>query len=104
VRRFIFLFLFSLPLVLLGQLPHTTQILWAVPLLTLLVAYPFVAIDKIGHELQHPFEVHRLNHLPLDEITATIERNVLAILDPYGLPHDDGVLVADLPLLPAKPR
>lgn len=104
VRRFIFLFLLTLPLVLLGQLPHNSQILWAVPLLTLLVAYPFVAIDKIGHELQHPFDIHRLNHLPLDDITATIERNVLAVLDPHGLPADDGVLVADIPLLPAKSR
>ncbi len=81
VRRFIFLFLFTLPLVLFNQVPRD-QMLWAVPLLTVMVAYPFLAIDKIGYELQHPFDTHRLNHLPLDNFTTMIERNVLAVLEP----------------------
>lgn len=81
VRRFIFLFLATLPFVLFGKI-DTTRGLWLTPLIMALVAYPLLAIDKIGHELQEPFEVYRLNHLPLDEICATIERNVLAILSP----------------------
>jgi putative membrane protein len=80
-RRFIFLFLICLPFVLFNQFSKGVAI-WAVPLLTVLVAYPFLAIDKIGHELQHPFDLHRLNHLALDRFTSTIERNVLAILEP----------------------
>jgi ion channel-forming bestrophin family protein len=85
VRRFILLFLASLPFVLFEQLPKS-QVLWAVPLLVVLVAYPFLAIDKIGHEMQHPFEIYRLNHLPLDEITSTIERNLLALIEPSPKP------------------
>jgi len=81
VRRFIFLFLVTLPFVLFHEMTHD-RALWLAPLVMLLVAYPLIAIDKIGHELQEPFEVYRLNHLPLDEICATIERNVLAILEP----------------------
>ena len=81
VRRFILLFLLTLPFVLFDKVPKA-QSVWAVPLLTLLVAYPFMAIDKIGHELQQPFLLHRLNHLTLDRFTSMIEQNVLAILEP----------------------
>ena len=85
VRRFIFLFLVSLPFVLFDKIDKA-QTVWAVPVLVLLVAYPFLAIDKIGHELQHPFEIYRLNHLPLDEFTSRIEANVMALLDPPSNP------------------
>ncbi len=81
VRRFIFLFLITLPFVLFDKI-EKSQSVWAVPLLVLLVAYPFLAIDKIGHELQHPFEIYRLNHLPLDQFTTRVESNVMALLDP----------------------
>ena len=36
--------------------------------------------------MQQPFESYRLNHLPLDEITSTIERNLLALIDPAPEP------------------
>ena len=81
VRRFIMLFLLILPFVLFDKVPRG-QSVWAVPLLVLLIAYPFMAIEKIGHELQQPFNLHRLNHLQLDTFTSTIEQNVLAILEP----------------------
>jgi putative membrane protein len=80
VRRFIFLFLLTLPLVLFEQL-EKQRALWLAPLVELLVAYPFLAVDKIGHELQQPFLAYRLNHLPLDDYTAMIETNVLGLLD-----------------------
>lgn len=89
IRRFIFLYLVTLPFILFETIPKA-QVVWAVPLMVLFVAYPFVAIDKIGHELQHPFEFGRLNHLPLDEFTSRIEANVLALLDPATIqtpPH-----------------
>lgn len=88
VRRFIFLFLLTLPSVLFDKIDGTRG-LWLVPLLMLMIAYPFLAVDKIGHELQHPFATYRLNHLPLDDITTMIERNVFAILAPGAVPRED---------------
>ncbi len=87
VRRFIFLFLLTLPFVLFQQI-SMERVLWLAPLVTVLVAYPLLAIDKIGHELQEPFFIHRLNHLPLDEFTSTIERNVLALGEECSLDRD----------------
>ncbi len=79
VRRFIFLFLFSLPFVLFNKL-EKSEAVWLAPLIMILVSYPLLAIDKIAHELQDPFQPYRLNHLPLDDLSAMIERNVLAIV------------------------
>ena len=76
IRRFIALFLISLPFALL----HRMQAEWLVPLITMLVAYPLLALDRIGAELQNPFSEKNLSHLPLTEISATIERNLTALL------------------------
>ena len=75
IRQFIFLFLVSLPFALI------TRVGWLTPLFATLVAYPLLALDEIGAELQQPFSTASLNHLPLDEICATIERNLLAMLE-----------------------
>lgn len=77
IRRFIFVFLLTLPLALLYRL----GVSWLVPLLTMLVAYPIVSLDHIGVELQNPFAKESLNHLPLDDISRTIEGNLLALLE-----------------------
>lgn len=74
IRQFIFLFLLALPFALI------TRVGWLTPLVTILVAYPILALDEIGAELQQPFSKASLNYLPLDEICATIERNLLAQL------------------------
>ncbi|HEV7223249.1 MAG TPA: bestrophin family ion channel, partial [Pirellulales bacterium] len=58
-----------------------TRVGWLTPLVTVLVAYPLLALDQIGAELQQPFSKASLNHLPLDEICATIEGNLLAQLE-----------------------
>jgi putative membrane protein len=76
VRRFIALFLLTLPFALL----HRMQSEWLVPVITMLVAYPLVSLDRIGIELQNPFAPDNLSHLPLDDIGATIERNLLGLL------------------------
>ena len=76
IRRFIFLFLITLPLALLHRLNSD----WLVPFITMLVAYPLLSIDQIGIELENPFSTKALSHLPLDDISATIQRNLLAIL------------------------
>ncbi|HWC88853.1 MAG TPA: bestrophin family ion channel [Pirellulales bacterium] len=75
IRRFIFLFLISLPFALIARVG------WLTPLLTMLIAYPILALDEIGSELQQPFLTTSLNHLPLDEICMTVERDVLAQLE-----------------------
>ncbi|MFI4875540.1 MAG: bestrophin family protein [Blastopirellula sp. JB062] len=85
IRRFLFLYLLFLPIALVDMVGMFT------PLLTLLVAYPLLALDQIGVELQNPFCHRRLNHLPLGEISATIRNNVLALLDdlPELVPFDE---------------
>jgi putative membrane protein len=77
IRRFILLFLATLPFSLLDVVG------WLTPLVEFLVAYPILALDEIGVELQNPFSPRNLGHLPLDEICLTIERDVLAIADAF---------------------
>jgi putative membrane protein len=75
IRRFITIFLFTLPFGLIHELGSS----WLVPFLTMLVAYPLFSLDQIGSELQNPFDLRNLSHLPLDEISDTITSNVLAL-------------------------
>jgi ion channel-forming bestrophin family protein len=49
--------------------------------ITMLVAYPLLAIDQIGQEIENPFAKDRASHLPLDAICRTIEGNLLALLE-----------------------
>jgi putative membrane protein len=75
IRRFIALFLLAVPLALLHRVEET----WLIPLFTMLVAYPLISLDQIGVELQEPFSVKNLSHLPLEEFSAVIERNLTAL-------------------------
>ena len=74
IRQFIVLFLLTLPFALLKKVGSLT------PLVTLLVAYPILALDEIGDALQSPFSARSRNHLPLDDICSTIEEDLLALL------------------------
>lgn len=76
IRRFIALFLLTLPFALLHRLSAD----WLVPIITMLVAYPLMSLDQIGVELQNPFSKAKLSHLPLGDISATIENNLLGLL------------------------
>ncbi len=76
IRRFIALFLLSLPFALLHRLNSD----WLVPFITMMVAYPLMSLDQIGIELQNPFSKSNLSHLPLGDISATIERNLLGLV------------------------
>ena len=76
IRRFLLLFLGTTPLVLL----HRLDSLWLVPPMTMLIAYPLLALDRIGAELQNPFWESNLNYLPLRELCDTIERNLMNLL------------------------
>ncbi len=83
IRRFIVLFLLTLPSALLRRVE------WLTPFVTMLVAYPILALDYIADDLQHPFSTRTINHLPLNDITTTIEANLLALV-PEPPPGADG--------------
>jgi ion channel-forming bestrophin family protein len=76
IRRFIVMFLLTLPLLLMDQLDHD----WLVPFITMLVAYLLLSLDQIGVELENPFSTSNLSHLPLDDISVDIERDMLSLL------------------------
>lgn len=75
IRRFIFLFLVTLPFGIISKVE------WLTPIVVMLVALPILALDEIGVELQNPFAQSRLNHLPLNQICDGIERELTFLLD-----------------------
>ena len=79
IRQFLVLFLAAFPF---GVLQKVT---WLTPLLTAFVAFPMLALDEIGAELQNPFSTQNVNHLPLDDYCKNIEINLLGILNSSGL-------------------
>lgn len=93
VRQFIFLLLASLPFTLLQDFEGTlvgslfgsdeSDRIWLVPVFVMILAYMLLALDRIGMELQNPFDTRRVDFLPLDGICTTIEQNLLELL------HDD---------------
>lgn len=113
VRRFVLMFLGTLPFALLSDfssgwppIPFLTRDPgssdWIVPLFVMLMAYPLLSLDRIGMELQNPFDPRRVDHLPLDDICATIERNLLELLD--DAIRADGIdLPAEGPVIPNDP-
>ena len=74
IRRFLLLFLLLLPLAFADRLG------WITPFIVGLTAYPILALDQIGAELQRPFDPNSVSHLPLDSICKTIENNILAMI------------------------
>ncbi|MBA4105033.1 MAG: hypothetical protein C0485_04685 [Pirellula sp.] len=85
VRHFIFLYLALLPLAIVDKSGMLT------PFLTMLIAFPLLALDQIGIELENPFSVLRLSHLPLDEISHKIQGNVMALDSAYDSMLEDDV-------------
>lgn len=85
IRRFLFLYLLFLPIAIVDAAGMLT------PLVVFLVAYPLLALDQIGVELENPFSKERLNHLPLEQISETIRSNVMASIDelPAMIPYAD---------------
>jgi putative membrane protein len=79
LRQFIVIFLTALPFALIQRMEY----MFLTPVVTLLVALPLLALDSIGAELQNPFSTQNMNHLPLDDICANIEKNLLDLLDLY---------------------
>jgi putative membrane protein len=92
VRRVIVMFLVTLNFAML----HKFETDWLVPFFLMFVAYPVLAIDLIGVELQDPFDRRNLGHLPLDDICGTIEADLLGMLveaGAEGLSGPDAALV-----------
>lgn len=48
-------------------------------LVTGLVSYALLSLDQIGIELQNPFAVDNLSHLPLNDICKSINQNIVEI-------------------------
>ena len=74
VRRILLIFLILAPVTLVGEAGLYT------PLVILLAGYPFLALDQIGQDLQSPFALESVSHLPLDNICQMIEKNLAELL------------------------
>jgi ion channel-forming bestrophin family protein len=95
IRRFIALFLLTLPF----PLIHSLGSPWLVPIISMLAAYPLLSFDALGVELQNPFSTSNLSHLPLDAISDRIERDVTALLQEFAnestaLPASNGEIIS----------
>lgn len=77
-RRFILLFLIILPVALVNYSAYIN------PIIVALVGYALFSLDQIGVELQNPFSIENLSHLPLNDICNTIENNVMEIQNKPG--------------------
>ncbi len=58
---------------------------WLTPLGSTLVGFIFLALDKIGRDLEDPFE-NTIYDVPLTSITTTIEINLRQLLGETSLP------------------
>jgi len=73
-RRFILIFLLLLPFSLIENLGFSAVFVY------FLVAYPLLSLDRIGIELQNPFDTKNLSHLPLHTICDSIKLHCLTLL------------------------
>ncbi len=81
-RLFVHIYCFLLPLAM------VTNLGWFTPLGSTLVAFIFLALDKIGRDLEDPFD-NTVYDIPLTSITTTIETNLKQMLGEltYPEPH-----------------
>ena len=71
-----------------------------VPLFIMLLAYPLLSLDRIGMELQNPFDTRRLDHLPLDALCHTIEKNLLELLRGDPVASEQGPILGTVEISP----
>jgi len=74
------IFCFLLPLAMVSSLG------WFTPLGSTLVGFIFLALDKIGRDLEDPFD-NTMHDIPLTSITRTIEINLRQMLGETQLPE-----------------
>jgi putative membrane protein len=78
-RLFVQMYCMLLPLAL------VTSMGWLTPLGSTLVGFIFLALDKIGRDLEDPFD-NKIYDVPLTSITTTIEINLRQMLGETELP------------------
>ena len=110
VRQFILMFLFALPFALMGEFADATTFaiggldfnhgIYLIPLFVMLLALPMLSLDRIGMELQNPFDTRRIDHLPLDAICHTIERNLMEVLKHDAIATEEGFVLETMQLDP----
>ncbi|MAI71679.1 MAG: hypothetical protein CMM01_12295 [Rhodopirellula sp.] len=110
VRQFIFMFLVALPFALMNEFAESTTFsiagldfnhgIYLIPLFVMLLALPMLSLDRIGMELQNPFDTRRMDHLPLDAICHTIERNLMEVLKNDALATEEGFVLETMQLDP----
>lgn len=74
------MFCFLLPLVMVSSMG------WFTPLGSTLVGFIFLSLDKIGRDLEDPFD-NTIHDIPLTSITRTIEINLRQMLGETALPE-----------------
>jgi ion channel-forming bestrophin family protein len=79
-QLFVHIYCVLLPLAL------VTSMGWFTPLGSTLVGFIFLALDKIGRDLEDPFE-NSIYDVPLTSISTTIEINLRQLLDETTLPE-----------------
>ncbi len=83
IRRFIVLYLILVPFALVEKAG------WFTPFISMFISYPILSLDHIGAVLQNPFSEKALSHLPLDDISLSIEKNLLALSEISDLDYLD---------------
>jgi len=73
------------------RLALVTNMGWFTPLGSTLVGFIFLALDKIGRDLEDPFE-NTIYDVPLTSITRTIEVNLRQLLDETNLPQPEAAV------------
>jgi putative membrane protein len=76
IRQFLVLFLATFPF---GILQKAT---WLPPLITASIAFPMLALDEIGAELQNPFSKENVHQLLLDLFCQNLEGCLRDFLEP----------------------
>lgn len=110
VRQFILMFLVALPFALMGEFADSATFdvggldfnhgIYLIPLFVMLLALPMLSLDRIGMELQNPFDTRRIDHLPLDAICHTIERNLMEVLKNDSVATEEGFVLETMQLDP----
>jgi putative membrane protein len=90
LHRIVAVYVFALPFGL------VETIHWMSPVVVLIVAYTFLALDAVGDEIEDPFGFHA-NDLPLSSLSRMIEINLRQALGETDIPPmmlpDRGVLM-----------
>ena len=74
IKRIIFIYIVTLPFGLMDDLQ------WATIPIVLFIFYTFASLELLAEEIEDPFG-HETNDLPTDQLSMTIKKNLLEIID-----------------------